>query len=97
MKREKEIRKIANTLIDPYESCIDWEYERGLKEGFIRGAQWADENPKYGMVKLDKVIEWIQENTIKDFDNKNLTMLFGSTIDMIDDLRKRGRSKLWQQ
>jgi hypothetical protein len=40
------------------------------------------------MVSLDKVIWWLQENTVKDFDNKNLTMLFGSTIEMIDDFRK---------
>lgn len=48
----------------------------------------AIEEPQEKMVSLDKVIKWLQENTVKDFDNKNLTMLFGSTIDMIEDFRK---------
>ena len=48
----------------------------------------AIEEPQEKMVSLDKVIKWLQENTVKHFDNKNLTMLFGSTIDMIEDFRK---------
>lgn len=49
---------------------------------------YQEETTEPKMVSLDKVIDWLQENTIKDFDNKNLTMLFGSTIEMIDDFRK---------
>lgn len=48
----------------------------------------ADEEPQEKMVSLDKVIKWLQGNTVKNFDNKNLTMLFGSTIEMIEDFRK---------
>ena len=48
----------------------------------------VDEEPQEKMVSLDKVIKWLQGNTVKNFDNKNLTMLFGSTIEMIEDFRK---------
>ena len=44
--------------------------------------------PQEKMVSLNKVIKWLQGNTVKNFDNKNLTMLFGSTIEMIEDFRK---------
>ena len=30
------------------------------KDSFIAGAKWADENPKDGMVSLDKVCEWLE-------------------------------------
>ena len=48
----------------------------------------ADTEPQDKMVSLNKVIKWLQGNTVKNFDNKNLTMLFGSTIEMIEDFRK---------
>ena len=48
----------------------------------------VDEEPQDKMVSLNKVIKWLQGNTVKNFDNKNLTMLFGSTIEMIEDFRK---------
>ena len=31
---------------------------------FIDGAKWADENPKDGMVSLDKVEKYLRENII---------------------------------
>lgn len=67
-----------------YRAECPFDYE----DAFKRGVEWADKHPKYGMVKLDKVIKWLQENTVKNFDNKNLTMLFESTIDMIDNFHK---------
>ena len=57
----------------------------GFTDDMIEGR--ADESQDK-MVSLSKVIKWLQGNTVKSFDNKNLTMLFGSTIEMIEDFRK---------
>ena len=42
------------------------DYDNGLTKGFNDGAKWADENPKDGMVSLDKVCEWLEEH-MSDF------------------------------
>ena len=30
--------------------------------GFIVGAEWSDENPKEGLVSIDKVCEWLEKH-----------------------------------
>ena len=81
MRREKQIIKVAERLIDPYEMFIDWEYERGLKEGFVKGAKWADANPKKGMVNIDQACEWL-ESAIRPYAGYN------DTVDIIESFRK---------
>jgi hypothetical protein len=75
MRREKQIIKEAESLIDPYEMFIDWEYERGLKEGFVKGAKWADDT------MIDKACEWLEDK---------LRMYAGcsDTADLVDSFRK---------
>ena len=72
MKREKQIIKEAEKLIDHYEMFIDWEYERGLKEGFEKGAKWADEHPKKGLVSIDKACEWLWNEIYERIDDSEI-------------------------
>ena len=37
-----------------------------LTDAFEEGAKWADENPKEGLVSIDKVCEWL-DNHIDDY------------------------------
>lgn len=37
----------------------------GYRAGFISGAKWADENPKAGLVSIDKVCELLKTNIDK--------------------------------
>ena len=57
-----------------------------LTDAFEEGAKWADENSKKGLVSIDDVCKWIEEN-IWDFPwydpDKPL-----STNDIIKELRK---------
>ena len=87
MTREKQIEFHAGSTRDglianyvPTEQAIMYE------DGFVDGATWADENPKEGLVSIDKVCKWIEEN-IWDFPwydpDKPL-----SINDIIKELRK---------
>ena len=87
MLREEQIIEKASKDSEIFYKVND-NYGDCYHGGFIDGAKWADEHPKQGLISIDKACEWLQENTVKDFDNKNLTMLFGSIIDMITDFRK---------
>lgn len=78
MTREKQIIKEAERLIDPYEMVIDWEYERGLKEGFVKGAKWADET------MLDKACEWLENVNTDDYMDSGIFQMH----DMIMDFKK---------
>ena len=75
MRREKQITKEAERLIDPYEMFIDWEYKRGLKEGFVKGAKWADST------MLDKACEWLE-------DKLRMYASYSDTADLVDSFRK---------
>ena len=56
MTRKEQIREKAISDQKALQESFEW---RG---GFISGATWSDENPKEGLVSIDKVCEWI-ENT----------------------------------
>lgn len=49
-----------------YQDSMDefQKYHTYPKGAFIDGAKWADENPKDGMVSLDKVEKYLRENII---------------------------------
>ena len=39
--------------------CDDKDF---IQQAFIEGAQWADENPKKGLVDIDRVCEWLDDH-----------------------------------
>ena len=55
MTREEEIEQQA--LLDE-NAYVEHNYY-----AFKRGVEWADENPKKGLVSIDKVCDWLSENT----------------------------------
>ena len=93
MTREKQIERQGTLYSDIPANYVEWcdgfqDYDDTVyvEKAFIEGAKWADENPKEGLVSIDKVCEWIEEN-IWDFPwydpDKSL-----STNDIIKELRK---------
>jgi len=41
----------------------DYEYIYfNQNRAFVAGAKWADRNPRKGLVDIDKVCEWLEEN-----------------------------------
>jgi hypothetical protein len=67
---------------------VSVDYPTDLLLPYVVMVEDVDEEPQDKMVSFNEVIKWLQGNTVKNFDNKNLTMLFGSTIEMIEDFRK---------
>ena len=43
------------------EASYEWVGERGDTE-FRLGAEWADENPRKGLVDIDKACKWLEKN-----------------------------------
>lgn len=58
MTREEQIRKNANAYTLSVFGELDdfWD----VTDGFVDGAKWADENPKEGLVSIDKVCEYLE-------------------------------------
>ena len=54
MSREEEIMQEANARYSVSHPFVDI-----AKESFIEGAKWADENPKEGLVSIDKVCKYL--------------------------------------
>lgn len=52
MTRKEEIEGEANRTSNNIDEL----------HSFIQGAEWADENPKKGLVNIDEVCEWIRGN-----------------------------------
>ena len=63
MTREEQIYNVAISDCDLYGEDNHFQ--------FTRGAKWADEHPKEGMVSIDKVIEWL--------DNNFMNLIWGAT------------------
>lgn len=59
MTREEQIKKQAQ--ID--ECC----YVANNYDSFKRGVKWADENPKDGLVNIDKVCEYLNKNIFQSY------------------------------
>ena len=51
MTREEEIQKAA---VDACGDIVTWV--------FRLGAEWADENPRKGLVDIDKACKWLEKN-----------------------------------
>ena len=64
MTRKEQIVKNANEYARLMlgDICEDWsgQYTDCVTD-FVAGAKWADENPKDGLVSLDKVCEWLED------------------------------------
>lgn len=61
MTREEQITQFAESETALCKR-ISNDYGSTLEEGIIIGAKWADENPKEGLVSIDKVIAFLKEN-----------------------------------
>ena len=64
MTREEQIRKNANAYTLSVFGELDdfWD----VTDGFVDGAKWADENPKEGLVSIDKACEWLGNRDIME-------------------------------
>ena len=87
MSREEIIKEAAAD----HWSCVCCGFDDPIadarEESFIEGAEWADEHPKKGLVSLDKVCEWIDENILKAYIHLEEDEIFYSD-DLIGRLRK---------
>lgn len=42
--------------------CPENELDDDLGWGFLIGVEWADENPKEGLVNIEKAAEWVKNS-----------------------------------
>lgn len=61
MTREEEIRNEAKLKCRDIAGEVDYKFLAAY-DGFVMGAEWADEHPKEGLVSIDKAYKWIKEN-----------------------------------
>ena len=59
MAREEQITQFAESETSLCKRVSN-DYGSTLEEGIIIGAKWADENPKEGLVSIDKVCEYLE-------------------------------------
>ncbi|MBR6517626.1 MAG: hypothetical protein IKT40_12415 [Bacilli bacterium] len=57
MSREEQIKHASVHVISNEAHDLTWV------DGFESGARWADNNPKEGLISIDKATKWLQENT----------------------------------
>lgn len=61
MNRQEQITKAAKA----YVKDITTDIPATLQVMFIKGAEWADEHPKDGLVSIDKVCEYLANHIDK--------------------------------
>lgn len=77
MTRKEQIKEKAHELGQVYfpDECNIWarqNYEaQNVESACMKMAEWIDEHPKEGMVSLDKVCEWL--------DNNFMNLIWGAT------------------
>ena len=76
MTREEEIKQYLNERNIPTDSLE--------ANSIMEGINWADENPKEGLVSIDKVREWLKDNTNPIFYSGN----GWTTEEFIDNFEK---------
>ena len=54
--REAHERRFCSSL------CPENELDDDLGWGFLFGVEWADENPKEGLVSIEKAAEWVKNS-----------------------------------
>lgn len=47
--------------------CPENELDDDLGWGFLSGVEWADENPKEGLVSIEKAAEWVKNRFKRTF------------------------------
>lgn len=87
MSRKEEIQRKAGDLADFGISHCQPNQQQ-YYEGFIDGAEWADEHPKKGLWDAEKVVKWILENADKHIWYDETENECGITDDFIKDLQK---------
>ena len=83
MTREEEIKKEALKECSSFDLPDKEGKFKGVNSayglGFCEGAKWADEHPKKGLVRLDKVCTYLEmrldEYIIRDFKKSNGGMI----------------------
>lgn len=88
MERSKQIQEFANTQTD----CEF--YDDTLVEGIIIGAEWADKNPRGGLVDIEDVCRWLDEHLgtrmsqeDDDYGEEYIISDFDRSCELIDTLR----------
>lgn len=73
MTREEEIEQQAKSLYYHFcvretcegeDDCINCPYGKVI-EPLVSMAKWADQHPRKGLWDAEKVIKWLEENTIE--------------------------------
>lgn len=57
MTREEEIKQ-ASELAYPYSNGV---FTDGMRDCFIKGAEWTDQHPRKGLVDIEKACEWLSD------------------------------------
>ena len=60
--------RIEKILQAAQEYTSSGDYSPSLKDCFIAGVKWVDDNPKKGMVSLDEVCKYLDEELYTSFD-----------------------------
>lgn len=81
MTREEQIENFANSQVD----CEF--FNENLYNGILIGAKWADENPKEGLVSLDKACKWLGNRDVME-------KILHCRTSLIDDYVKAFRKAL---
>lgn len=77
--------RIEKILQSAQEYTSSGDYSPSLKDCFIAGVKWADENPKEGLVNIDKVCQWLEnECDIKEY----LSGIFSGSCSIDFDFEK---------
>jgi len=81
MTREEEIKQAANDI-------FDIEDQKRLNQGFIKGAEWADQHPKEGLWDAEKVCDFIASHLTDKSIINNWQLPYQTVQDFIEDLHK---------
>lgn len=81
MTREEEYNKAADNYFINFQ-LLDRK-KKTVQEHFIKGIEWSDSHPRKGLVDIEKVCDWIQNNAFKYWEE---TAFY--TSNLISDLCK---------
>jgi len=87
MTREEQIIAKASKDSEIYYKVND-NYGDCFHGGFIDGAKWADENPKQGLISIDKACEWL-ESAIRSYAG-----YYGTATRFLPSIKEKGILKM---
>lgn len=100
MTREEQIKKQSDNYSDNRNNYTEWsDYWQELNDieyverAFEAGAKWADENPKKGLVSIDKACDWFRKDVLyvnNDYfgDPRVMALGYEKIENFITDFRK---------